>query len=458
MDNLFKGIQQVTKEYFNSLSKVEKLGYIWFVRESVFVDGEQTNTLGNDKYYIYFGSRPYGSFWEGEHEVLAASLNAIAKSIGLDENFVFSWEGKDSVVNAFELVKEWDKQVRAELALKANIADLVVYATDVLYKESSKQIVLLNSKGEEIGSPIDTSAFVRDGMISGVRLDEPMEGETGVKYLVITFNTDAGKEEIRLDVTTLIDVYSAGLGIQLQSNEFSVKVSPEKDNLITVDESGIFAAMYYGGNDVEDVDYKDSIENGGTTALEADLFLKDSVVLSNVKTKVNLNGNAVVAGVFTESNGTMVEGTTDSFAFWVKDGAELTIEGEGEVIAQPAKYSMAVWANGGIVNIYSGVFSNGGDGCDLIYASNGGKVYIYGGEFKATSNTYSEEDPGTQNSHSALNVKDGDRAICEIKVYGGKFYGFNPANNVSEGPNTNFVAEGYKAVEVETDVWEVIPE
>jgi hypothetical protein len=91
----------------------------------------------------------------------------------------------------------------------------------------------------------------------------------------------------------------------------------------------------------------------------------------------------------------------------------------------------------------------------LIYASNGGKVYIYGGEFKACE--MKDGVPGTKQTYSALNIKDADRGISEILVYGGKFYGFDPGNNTSEGDNTNFVAPGYKSVEVETGVWEVMP-
>ena len=140
--------------------------------------------------------------------------------------------------------------------------------------------------------------------------------------------------------------------------------------------------------------------------------------------------------------------------FWVKKGGELTIDGEGSVVAQDATYSMAVWAQGGKVTINEGKFYNEGDGCDLIYASEGGKVYIYGGEFHATERK--GEENGTKNKFSALNIKDKDRANCEIVVYGGTFYGFNPADNVSEGVNTNFVAEGYQSVEISEGVWQVM--
>ena len=115
---------------------------------------------------------------------------------------------------------------------------------------------------------------------------------------------------------------------------------------------------------------------------------------------------------------------------------------------------MAVWAQGGKVTIDNGKFYNGGDGCDLIYASEGGKIYINGGEFHATER--SGEVEGTKNKFSALNIKDKDRGICEIVVRGGTFYGFNPADNVSEEANTNFVDKGYQSVEISEGVWQVM--
>ena len=188
--------------------------------------------------------------------------------------------------------------------------------------------------------------------------------------------------------------------------------------------------------------------------LGTNIEVKTPVVLkTGDNLKLNLNNKKITSGIFKESNGNVLEGDTDSYVFWAKEGSTLTIDGHGEVVAQDAKYSMAVWAQGGTVNIMNGQYYNGGDGCDLVYASAGGKVNIYGGEFHATER--SGEAEGTQNKYSALNIKDADRATSKIVVYGGKFYGFNPANNVSEGKNTNFVAEGYESVEIEPGVWEV---
>lgn len=193
---------------------------------------------------------------------------------------------------------------------------------------------------------------------------------------------------------------------------------------------------------------------GGNVMLGSNLETSAPVILQNGKgLNLNLNGKKIVAGTFAESNGEVTEGTSDSYAFWVKEGGMLSLEGNGEVVAQDADYSMAVWAQGGTVEIKGGKFYNGGDGCDLIYASAGGRVYIYGGEFHATERSGAVE--GTQNKYSALNIKDADRATSKIVVYGGKFYGFNPADNVSETEHTNFVAEGYVSVEIEPNVFEV---
>jgi hypothetical protein len=195
---------------------------------------------------------------------------------------------------------------------------------------------------------------------------------------------------------------------------------------------------------------------GGDVTLKKNYSLSAPVVLTEGQScTVKLNGKALTAPVFTESNGEVIEGNSDSYVFWTK-GGELIIDGDGRVEAQEAQYSMAVWAQGGKVTINGGEFYNHGDGCDLIYASNGGQVEIHGGEFHATER--SGEVPGTKNRFSALNIKDADRGTASIVVYGGKFFGFDPANNVSEGPDTNFVADGYKSVEVETGVWEVMPE
>lgn len=202
------------------------------------------------------------------------------------------------------------------------------------------------------------------------------------------------------------------------------------------------------------VDFKNHIKEGGEIVMTTSINLDKEPATIETEMLIDLNNKTITGGLFAESNGGVSEGNSDSYVFWVKKGGELIIDGDGIIKTQSAKYAMAVWAQGGTVIINGGKFYNEGEGSDLIYASAGGKIYIYGGEFHP--NKKQEGVDGTANSCSALNIKDIDRGISEIKVYGGKFYNFDPANNLSEGPNTNFVAEGYKSVEVEPNVWEVV--
>lgn len=90
----------------------------------------------------------------------------------------------------------------------------------------------------------------------------------------------------------------------------------------------------------------------------------------------------------------------------------------------------------------------GGNGANYKYY--GGDVVIKGGTFTAvpdTDETYDEQG----NFKYALNLLDmnassyagGIYSPSSISVEGGRFYKFDPANNVAEGANTNFVADGF---------------
>lgn len=197
------------------------------------------------------------------------------------------------------------------------------------------------------------------------------------------------------------------------------------------------------------------IEFIDTVVLSGNYKPSAPIILNSSSLTVDLNNKKIIAPVFAESKGEVSEGNSDSYCFWVKDGGELTIDGNGEVIASEAEYSMAVWADGGKVTINGGKFYNNGNNSDLIYASKNAIVEIYGGEFHANENTGAA---GTKNRYPALNIKDKDRATAKIVVYGGKFYGFDPANNVSEGANTNFVAPGYKSINIGNNTYQIVKE
>ncbi|MBQ9097805.1 MAG: hypothetical protein IJY50_00035, partial [Clostridia bacterium] len=111
----------------------------------------------------------------------------------------------------------------------------------------------------------------------------------------------------------------------------------------------------------------------------------------------------------------------------------------------------AVWAkDGATVNIYDGTFIADGldhpatsaDHQDMIYAGSAGIINISGGFFSARSE-----------GAWLLNEKDNSGILT---VTGGTFVNWDPANNVSEGANTSFVADGYASIahyKANGDIW-----
>ena len=133
-------------------------------------------------------------------------------------------------------------------------------------------------------------------------------------------------------------------------------------------------------------------------------------------------------------------------------GGTTTIAGDGAVTAGLGSdnYSMAVWAANGNVLINGGTYQNATDGSargtDLIYASGNALIEITGGTFIAAKPEWT------------LNCKDADykAGTANIIVKGGRFYKFDPANNNTEGPGTNYVAEGYQSIK-DGDYYVVTP-
>ena len=176
---------------------------------------------------------------------------------------------------------------------------------------------------------------------------------------------------------------------------------------------------------VEDAELRAAAQFGGEIVLEKDVVLSAPIVVKN-DLVVDLNGHnlSCTADVFEVAAGS------------------LTIKGKGEVFAASENGTpyCAVWAYGDAeVNIYGGTYKVGyptGDYNDLIYAKENAVINIYGGTFYNS---------GKENAF-VLNLKDGSAA--DINVYGGAFEKFNPANNNSEGANTNFVADGLRATQL----------
>ena len=238
-------------------------------------------------------------------------------------------------------------------------------------------------------------------------------------------------------------------------------------------------------------DTEGAIESSLNTAGTATV-VSQSVSVSTISVKkkstLKLVNNAVVAG-----NGGP-EGKHND-AIQVGSGANLSIEGEGSIKActNPSLQTPAINVlNGGVVNVYDGVTVDGGSGSHGNYAIKlvSGTANIYGGYFcsgvnadgssseviylysmrtwqycaKTVLNIYGgvfEQKGGSSTYLINCFDKPYKAGYCSVKIMGGTFVGFNPADNTAEGEHTNFVAPGYTSVETTYNgkqAWTVVAE
>lgn len=109
---------------------------------------------------------------------------------------------------------------------------------NLTYNTETKKINLEGFDSSIIAS-IDATAFIKDGMINTVDLVTDPESHDPGTYLVITFNTDAGKDAIYLDVTGLIDVYQGTNGVKVTGKDIHLIIDPTSEPYLSLSDNGI---------------------------------------------------------------------------------------------------------------------------------------------------------------------------------------------------------------------------
>lgn len=393
-----------------------------------------------------------------------------------------------------ESKKNDDQELKDIEELKKSKVDNVSYE-----KNENKIVFFANEK--EIAS-IDTTDFIKDGMIESVELDGTV--------LKITFNTESGKEEIDVDFKDIIsgdsfytkdevdskldekanksdipsmDEYAKTADVQTEiANAVSGKADSSDVEAIEAQITPIssdIAALKLKDDELQDaIDLKAS-------QTEIDKIISDYIKLKeivgelggNVEWSVPADGTfgnmmkksgtvklgedtvtSTYAGGITSKNETTLHlngknltfsgQTTNNPGIMTRGKQKLTIMGKGTFDADGR---IAVEANGAdtVINLSgtTGMFGSeptyvtDRSGGELIYCYLG-TINIYAGVFKNNGD----------DKTFLLNCYDANRAAgtAKIIVYGGKFYDFNPADNNAEGEHTNFVAEGYH-VEISQD-------
>lgn len=188
------------------------------------------------------------------------------------------------------------------ISLKLNAADKVLtQTTDGLLANinltwsNTAGLKLIGKGGAEIAT-IPATDFIKDGMLENVVLkvataEDPIEEKTSGTFLVFTFNIDAGPKVINLDVTSLIDVYTAGDGISVTGKVIAAKLDASTEAFLTVGADGIKLSGVQDAIDAA-VEAEETARTGADEVLQAAIDkVEASVGLATDGSHVATSGN-----------------------------------------------------------------------------------------------------------------------------------------------------------------------
>ena len=254
------------------------------------------------------------------------------------------------------------------------------------------------------------------------------------------------------------------LGSLLTSSaDFDVVVDPNfegEDNQAIVNSESEFAA---------------ALAKGGKVTLTQDLVTENYLNIKKENTEIIIAAGVTLTGDLSNSNkvlryydnvghqvlsgeGTIVGPKTNNAssaaAIELEDkhndlviNGNLTVKGGKGTVS--GRTDAAIFIRAGKVTINGGHFisdldADGGEN-PVIYMYSPftyrSELVINGGTFESLSG----------NNKYLINKDDETTDHCTISIYGGTFIGFDPADNESNGPHTNYVASGYHSTKISTD-------
>lgn len=123
---------------------------------------------------------------------------------------------------------------------------------------SSSDGLKLIGKDSTVIATIPATDFIKDGMLEDVELVTNPSGQTAGTYLKFTFNTDGGAKVLYVNVTSLIDIYTAGDGIAVSGKTISAKVK-DSEKILKVDGTGLYVDTAALDTQIGDSKYKSAL-------------------------------------------------------------------------------------------------------------------------------------------------------------------------------------------------------
>lgn len=182
-----------------------------------------------------------------KYEDTATEQNPGRRTIFLNNHDNICGKTTDGSAVNIAMVSKWNKVDLGSSSVEINLNGSAERPT---YNDS-KQIALL----EDVHGNMETIALVKkDDLTYELQVGDKIAGTINIpadqflksveysaedKSLTFVFNTSEGEQTSVVDLSSLVDTYVAGNGIELIENGFSIKLDPSSESYLSVSEAGI---------------------------------------------------------------------------------------------------------------------------------------------------------------------------------------------------------------------------
>ena len=182
-----------------------------------------------------------------KYEDTATEQDPGRKTIFLNNHDNICGKTTDGSAVNIAMVSKWNKVDLGSSSVEINLNGSAERPT---YNDS-KQIALL----EDVHGNMETIALVKkDDLTYELQVGDKIAGTINIpanqflksveysaedKSLTFVFNTSEGEQTSVVDLSSLVDTYVAGNGIELIENGFSIKLDPSSESYLSVSEAGI---------------------------------------------------------------------------------------------------------------------------------------------------------------------------------------------------------------------------
>ena len=254
------------------------------------------------------------------------------------ENYA-SLLGKDTQGTMYNLamVSKWNKADFGSGSIVLNLngsAERPTYNDDVELALLTDVTGNLNTVQLVKKSDLEYELQVGDRIAGTINIPEDQffegsEYNSETHILTLTFKTSDGDQSQDIDLSDLIDVYTAGNGLALEGGSFSIKLDPSTDAYLEVTGDGLKLVGIKNALDAEtearsakDIELQGNIEAEAEARIEKDTELEEAISKkiewTNIETEDNPERKAIILGNHDCILGATTEGSANNLIMMSK--------------------------------------------------------------------------------------------------------------------------------------------